>query len=63
MKRLISNFLAAIAAAGICATDLAAKDREPVDGGMTVYMQLGGNPGGPATLARELGARDAQRVF
>lgn len=63
MKRFVSNFLAALAAVGICATDLAAQDREPVDGGLTVYMQLGGNPGGPATLARELGARDAARIL
>jgi simple sugar transport system substrate-binding protein len=37
--------------------------QEAVDSGMTVYFQLGGNPGDTATLARELGARDAARVL
>ena len=29
--------------------------------GMTVYVQMGGNPGGPATLPRANGAKDAAR--
>jgi simple sugar transport system substrate-binding protein len=37
--------------------------QEAVDSGLTVYFQLGGNPGDTATLARELGARDAARVL
>jgi simple sugar transport system substrate-binding protein len=36
---------------------------EAVDSGMTIYFQMGGNPGDTATLARELGARDAARVL
>lgn len=63
MKRLISAFLGAIAAFSVGTAGLSAQDREPVDGDLTVYMQLGGNPGGPATLARELGARDAARIL
>lgn len=63
MKRLFGTVFAACAAFAIGAQGLSAQDREPVDGGMTIYMQLGGNPGGPATLARELGARDAARVM
>lgn len=31
--------------------------------GMTIYMQMGGNPGDGATLARELGAADAAHAF
>lgn len=63
MKRLTGNIFAAIAAVTIGATSLSAQERQSVDGDLTVYMQLGGNPGGPATLARELGARDAARVL
>lgn len=63
MKRFKGTVLGAIAAFAIGATGLSAQEREPVDGGLTVYMQMGGNPGGPATLARELGARDAARVM
>lgn len=63
MKRLFGTFLAACAAFSIGTQAIAAQDREPVDGNLTIYMQLGGNPGGPATLARELGARDAARVM
>ena len=36
---------------------------DAVDSGMTIYFQMGGNPGDTATLARELGARDAARVL
>ena len=38
-------------------------DRPVIEGDLTIYMQMGGNSGGPATLARELGARDAARVL
>jgi len=37
--------------------------QEAVDSGMTIYFQMGGNPGDAATLARELGARDAARIM
>ena len=37
-------------------------DRPAIEGDLTIYMQMGGNSGGPATLARELGARDAARI-
>jgi simple sugar transport system substrate-binding protein len=40
-----------------------AQNAEAVDSGMVVYFQMGGNPGDAATLARELGARDAARVL
>mgnify|MGYP000184093726 FL=1 len=38
-------------------------DRPAIEGDLTIYMQMGGNSGGPATLARELGARDAARIL
>ncbi|MCR9235626.1 MAG: substrate-binding domain-containing protein [Alphaproteobacteria bacterium] len=63
MKSLIGTFLMALTAFTIGTSETPAQDRDPVDGGLTIYMQLGGNPGGPATLARELGARDAARVL
>lgn len=37
--------------------------QEAVDSGLTMYFQMGGNPGDTATLARELGAREAARVL
>lgn len=35
--------------------------QEMLGDGMTVYVQMGGNPGGPATLPRANGAKDAAR--
>lgn len=37
--------------------------QDAVDSGMTMYFQMGGNPGDTASLARELGAREAARVL
>ena len=41
----------------------AAMAQEAVDSGLTMYFQMGGNPGDAASLARELGAREAARVL
>ncbi len=35
----------------------------PLGAGMTIYMQMGGNPGDGATLPREIGAADAGHAF
>lgn len=35
----------------------------PLGEGMTIYMQMGGNPGDGATLARQTGAADAGHAF
>ncbi len=35
----------------------------PLGAGMTIYMQMGGNPGDGATLARQTGAADAGHAF
>jgi simple sugar transport system substrate-binding protein len=35
----------------------------PLGAGMSIYMQMGGNPGDGATLGRELGAADAAHAF
>ncbi|MDR3470263.1 MAG: substrate-binding domain-containing protein [Devosia sp.] len=37
--------------------------QEAVDSGMTMYFQMGGNPGDTASLARELGGREAARIL
>ena len=63
IKNIIFKAITLAAAVAMGNTVLHADDREPVDGNMTIYMQMGGNSGGPATLARELGARDAARVL
>ena len=35
----------------------------PLGEGMTMYMQMGGNPGDGATWARDNGALDAAKAF
>ena len=37
--------------------------QEPLGAGMTIYMQMGGNPGDGATLPRTNGARAAAAAF
>ena len=59
-KFAVATFATALATLPIAAT---AQSAEAVDSGMTIYFQMGGNPGDAATLARELGARDAARVL
>ena len=55
--------LASLALSALLLAPGAAPAQEEVDSGLTVYFQLGGNPGDTATLARELGARAAARVL
>ncbi|MGI9484432.1 MAG: substrate-binding domain-containing protein [Geminicoccaceae bacterium] len=55
--------LASLALSVLLLAPGAAPAQEEVDSGLTVYFQLGGNPGDTATLARELGARAAARVL
>ncbi len=55
--------LAGLALSALLLTPTATIAQEAVDSGMTIYFQMGGNPGDTATLARELGARDAARVL
>lgn len=51
---LLGTALAAVAALPVAAQDL-------LGSGMTIYAQMGGPPGGPATLPRANGAKDAAR--
>ena len=54
------GFIAAATALAALATAPAfAADTAPLGKGMTIYMQMGGNPGDGATLARTNGARAA----
>ncbi|SHG31963.1 simple sugar transport system substrate-binding protein [Kaistia soli DSM 19436] len=62
MRHLMKG-LAGLALSAMLAAPVAAMAAEAVDSGMTIYFQMGGNPGDTATLARELGARDAARVL
>lgn len=58
MKRHLL-YATALVTAGIVALPAAAQDL--LGAGMTIYMQMGGPPGGPATLPRANGAKDAAR--
>ncbi|MCP4380652.1 MAG: substrate-binding domain-containing protein [Hyphomicrobiales bacterium] len=62
MQNIIKG-AAALALSALLLAPTAATSQEAVDSGMTIYFQMGGNPGDTATLARELGARDAARVL
>jgi simple sugar transport system substrate-binding protein len=57
--------LAACATAALAAASAAhAQTKEgPLGEGMTMYMQMGGNPGDGATWARQSGAADAAKAF
>lgn len=61
MKKLLTTLAAAAFSVG--SLTMTATAQEAVDSGMTIYFQMGGNPGDAATLARELGARDAARIL
>jgi simple sugar transport system substrate-binding protein len=61
---------ALLAGCGLLALSLAATAQAtqptttgPLGQGMTMYMQMGGNPGDGATLARQTGAADAAHAF
>lgn len=54
--------LATAAAAALAATP-AARAAEPPGQGVTIYMQMGGNPGDGATLARQTGAAAAAQAL
>jgi simple sugar transport system substrate-binding protein len=55
--------LAGLALSALLLLPGAAMAQDAVDSGMTIYFQMGGNPGDSATLARELGARAAAKAF
>lgn len=60
MKRF---FLAGAAAAALLSGTMAAQAADPPGTGVTIYMQMGGNPGDGATLARQNGAAAAAQAL
>jgi simple sugar transport system substrate-binding protein len=56
--RMTTVLLAGASLAALCAGPAVAHDN-PIGQGVTMYMQMGGNPGDGATLARQTGAAEA----
>jgi simple sugar transport system substrate-binding protein len=56
----ITKLLAGTAAASLLAV---AASAQPIGDGLVMYMQMGGNPGDGATLARQTGAAEAAAAF
>jgi simple sugar transport system substrate-binding protein len=50
-------------AMGLAGNAAAQSTEGPLGEGMTIYMQMGGNPGDGATWARQTGAADAAKAF
>ena len=61
--RLGVNVAALAVATGLAAPASAQSTEGPLGEGMTVYMQMGGNPGDGATLARQTGAAAAAQAL
>src|SRR6201995_653582 len=57
--RLAHFLLASVAAAGLAVAATPALAADPIGKGLVMYMQMGGNPGDGATLARQTGAKEA----
>ena len=55
--------LAGVAATALLATAGVASAADPIGKGLVMYMQMGGNPGDGATLARQTGAAEAAAAF
>jgi simple sugar transport system substrate-binding protein len=60
---LTNTLLAGAAMLAILAAAPASAADEPIGAGLTMYMQMGGNPGDGATLARQTGAAEAAAAF
>lgn len=61
--RKTSVWLAITATAALAATASSGLADEPIGKGVTMYMQMGGNAGDGATLARQTGAAQAAAAF
>ena len=55
--RLANLLLAGAAAAAVATAAGSASAADPIGKGLVMYMQMGGNPGDGATLARQTGRR------
>ena len=60
--RLSNLLLAGVAAAAVAAV-AAPASADPPGKGLVMYMQMGGNPGDGATLARQTGAKEASEAL
>ena len=60
--RLSSLFLIGVAAAAVTAI-AGPTSADPIGKGLVMYMQMGGNPGDGATLARQTGAKEAAETL
>src|SRR3984957_19547269 len=61
--RLAHFLLAGVAAAPLRVTAAAPGYADPIGKGLVMYMQMGGNPGDGATLARQTGAKEAAEAL
>jgi simple sugar transport system substrate-binding protein len=59
----LSTLLLSVAAAAIAAAGTPALAADPIGKGLVMYMQMGGNPGDGATLARQTGAKEAAQAL
>jgi len=61
--RVSKHLLVGVAAAAVLAIAAPALAADPIGKGLVMYMQMGGNPGDGATLARQTGAAQAAQAF
>ena len=61
--RLYRLLLVGVGAAALAAAVAPAWAADPIGKGLVMYMQMGGNPGDGATLARQTGAAQAAEAF
>ena len=61
--RLCRHLLVGVGAAALVAAVTPALAADPIGKGLVMYMQMGGNPGDGATLARQTGAAQAAEAF
>ena len=61
--RVSKLLLIGVAAAAVMAIAGPASAADPIGKGLVMYMQMGGNPGDGATLARQTGASQAAEAF
>ncbi|MBV9288483.1 MAG: substrate-binding domain-containing protein [Hyphomicrobiales bacterium] len=59
----LSTLLLGVAAVAVAAAGTPAFAADPIGKGLVMYMQMGGNPGDGATLARQTGAKEAAEAL
>ena len=61
--RFANLLLAGVAAAAVATVAGPASAADPIGKGLVMYMQMGGNAGDGATLARQTGAKEAAEAL